>query len=148
MRHNASYPKCSRSENASKCKQLENEECSCRECKQRGSIMHLNATNPRMQHKENALKYVQMLNNAQKCMRMRYVINYTTPPMGCPPRHVYPARVRCLSACFTYLLTRSVHRPLSSGSRLLLGPCYLLLGTRVQRELCNLLSYLHIGRTP
>ena len=77
MRHNASYPKCSRSENASKCKQRENEECSCRECKQRGSIMQLNATNPRMQHKENALKNVQMLDNAQKCMRMRYVINYT-----------------------------------------------------------------------
>ena len=77
MRQNASYPKCSRSENASKCTQRENEECSCRECKQRGFKMHLNATNPRMQHEENARKCVQMYCNAQKCMRMQYVRNYT-----------------------------------------------------------------------
>ena len=77
MRQNASYPKCSRSENALKCTQRENEECSCRECKQRGSRMHENATNSRMQHEWNALKCVQMYCNAQKCMRMRYVRNYT-----------------------------------------------------------------------
>ena len=77
MRQNASYPKCSRSENALKCTQRENEECSCRECKQRGSRMHENATNSRMQHEWNALKCVQMYCNAHKCMRMRYVRNYT-----------------------------------------------------------------------
>ena len=77
MRHNAPYPKCSRSKNASKCKQRENEECSCRECKQRGFKMHLNATNSRMQHEENALKCVQMHCNAPKCIWMRWVRNYT-----------------------------------------------------------------------
>ena len=55
--------------------QRENEECSCRECKQRGSRMHKNATDSRMQNELNALKCVQMYSNAQKCMRMRYVIN-------------------------------------------------------------------------
>ena len=39
--------------------------------------MHENATNSRMQHEWNALKCVQMYCNAQKCMRMRYVRNYT-----------------------------------------------------------------------
>ena len=61
MRHNAPYPKCSRSKNASKCKQRENEECSCRECKQRGFKMHLNAARQ---------KCVKMRINALQCAKM------------------------------------------------------------------------------